>query len=354
VRVRGIRQRRVLAHVAHVLAQIVRMVHDHLVRAAQAEMVGGKDGVVVVGRPMQGDGAQVAGRKVRVPITERDGRSENYPAMHEDERPPEPRRTGRGIKAAGGIVVALGLLAAKFKTLLAVLFTLKWLVFLPKLLFSFGSIFLSLWVYAWIFGWKFGVVFILQILVHEMGHYVTLRNFGAPVSLPLFIPGLGAFVSSPMTEDPARNAVAALMGPVFGVAAATVCWGYGLFTGEPFWIAAAYVGFFLNLFNLIPAYPFDGGRVAGAIDGRIWLIGAALLVGFVVLTRNYSPFMLLILAFVLISSIPRGIAAWRGQVDPRERIAEPGHRVLMAIGYFGLIAIAIAGAAATISQRTAV
>jgi Zn-dependent protease len=278
--------------------------------------------------------------------------------MHEDDRldqpqmpapqplPGEPRK-GRGAGAAGGILVALAVLWTKIKLVLVALFWLKGFAF------SFGSIFISLWFYAILFGWKFGVVFVLQILVHEMGHYLTFRNYGVPVSLPMFVPGLGAFVSSPMTEDPARNAVAALMGPVFGVGAATVCWGYGLFTGEPFWIAAAYVGFFLNLFNLIPAYPFDGGRVAGAIDGRIWLIGAALLVGFVVLTRSFSPFMLLIVAFVLISSIPRGIAAWRGQVDPREQIAQPMQRALMAIGYFGLIAIAVAGAAATISQRAA-
>jgi Zn-dependent protease len=267
--------------------------------------------------------------------------------------PEQPNSMRRGAGAAGGILVGIAVFWTKVKLVLGVLFGLKWLVLAPKLLWSFGSIFASLWFYAILFGWKFGVVFVLQILVHEMGHYLTFRNYGVPVSLPMMIPGLGAFVSSPMTEDPARNAVAALMGPVFGVGAATVCWGYGLFTGEPFWIAAAYVGFFLNLFNLIPAYPFDGGRVAGAIDGRIWLVGAALLVGFVVLTHNYSPFMLLIVAFVLISSIPRGIAAWRGQVDPRERIAQPMQRVLMAIGYFGLIAIAIAGAAATISQRAA-
>ena len=251
----------------------------------------------------------------------------------------------------GGILVGIAVFWAKIKLVLGVLFGLKWLVLAPKLLLSFGSIFLSLWFYALLFGWKFGVVFVLQILVHEMGHYLTFRNFGVPASLPMFIPGLGAFISSPMTDDPGRNAVAALMGPVFGVAAATACWGYGLLTGEPFWIAAAYVGFFLNLFNLIPAYPFDGGRVAGAIDGRIWLVGAAMLVGYVVLFRHFSIFTLMIMVFVLSSSIPRGIAAWRGHVDPRERIAEPMQRVLMAIGYFGLIAIAVAGAAATVSQR---
>ncbi|HEY0395891.1 MAG TPA: site-2 protease family protein [Candidatus Elarobacter sp.] len=271
--------------------------------------------------------------------------------MHDDDpRLDQPRQNKGRAGTAGGILVALGLIAAKFKVLLGVLFSLKWLVLAPKLLLSFGSIFVSLWFYALLFGWKFGIVFILQILVHEMGHYVTFRNFGVPVSLPLFIPGLGAFVSAPMTADPARNAVAAIMGPVFGVAAAAVCWGYGAATGEPFWIAAAYVGFFLNLFNLIPAYPFDGGRVAGAIDGRLWLLGVALLLGWIVWFGHFSVFTLLIVLFVLMNSIPRGIAAWRGEVNPSERIASPAQRAVLAVTYFALIGIAVAGAAATVHQ----
>jgi Zn-dependent protease len=274
--------------------------------------------------------------------------------MHDDKDPYEPytmapttQKKRRSGGAVGGILVTLGLLAAKFKGVLLVLLNFKWLILAPKLLLSFGSIFVSVWFYALFFGWKLGVVFVLLILVHEMGHYLTFRNFGTPVSLPLFIPGLGAFVSSPMTSDPARNAVAALMGPVFGVAAAGVCWGYGVATGEPFWIAAAYIGFFLNLFNLIPALPFDGGRIAGAIDGRIWLIGVALLVGWVVVFRHFTPFTLMILIFVLITSVPRGLAAWRGQADPLVQVASPRQRGALAFAYFALIAVAVAGSAAT-------
>jgi Zn-dependent protease len=270
--------------------------------------------------------------------------------MHDHDPFKQPGRQQQNQRrggAAGGILVALGLAAAKFKGALLLLVNFKWLLLLGPKLLSFGSIFVSIWFYALFFGWKFGVVFVLLILVHEMGHFLTFRNFGTPVSLPLFVPGLGAFVSSPMTSDPARNAVAALMGPVFGVAASAACWGYGIVTGEPFWVAAAYVGFFLNLFNLIPAFPFDGGRVAGAIDGRIWLVGVALLIGWVVTFRAFTPFTFLILIFVLVSSLPRGLAAWRGQVDPLVQVASPGQRGALAVAYFGLIALALAGSAAT-------
>ena len=269
--------------------------------------------------------------------------------------PPQPKKRGGAL---GGALVALGLLAVKFKALLGALFAFKWLILAPKLLLSFGSVFVSLWFYALLFGWKFAIVFVALIFVHEMGHYVTFRNFGMSVSLPMFIPGLGAFVSTPMSTDPARNAIGAIMGPVFGVAASTICWAYGAATqpavslDHNFWIAAAYVGFFLNLFNLIPAYPLDGGRIAGAIDGRLWLLGAVLIVawlGYDVVRLGHIPsaFTLLILGFVLFSSLPRAIAAFRGRIDPRERIGSGAQRAILAISYFGLLAICAAGAAAT-------
>jgi Zn-dependent protease len=270
---------------------------------------------------------------------------DEHDPFRQPRQPPPAKRRGAGT--AGGILAALALAAAKFKIILAALLSFKWLLLAPKLLLSFGSIFISIWFYAVLFGWKFGVVFVLLILVHELGHLLTFRNFGVPASLPMFIPGLGAFVSSPMTKDPARNAVAALMGPVFGVLASAACWGYGMATGEQFWIAAAYVGFFLNLFNLLPVFPFDGGRVAGAIDARLWLVGIVLLVAFVVVFHWFTAFTVLILIFVAVNSIPRIMATLRGQIDPTIAVALPAQRAALALAYFGLIAVAVAGAAAT-------
>jgi Zn-dependent protease len=265
----------------------------------------------------------------------------------QNENPPVEAPPKRRGGAVGSALVALGLLAAKFKVILALLLSTKWLIFAPKLLISLGSIALSVWLYAAFWGWKFGVVFVALIAVHELGHYLTFRAFGIAASLPLFIPGLGAFVSSPMSNDPWRNAIAAIMGPVVGVAASALCWSYGLSGGGSFWIAVAYTGFFLNLFNLIPAYPLDGGRVAGAIDGRLWLIGAIAIVAYIVWRHAFSPFTILILIFVLVQSVPRALAAFRGEVDPTLQIGSEAQRGIMAIAYFGLLALAAAGAAET-------
>ncbi len=280
--------------------------------------------------------------------------------MHDHDPLLQPRQAGdpkprRGMGPIGGVLAALAVAAAKFKVILSGLLAFKWLFLGSKLLLSFGSIFLSVGVYALLFGgWKIAIVFVLMMLVHELGHLLTFRNFGIPASLPLFIPGLGAFVSSPMSADPAKNAIAALMGPVFGVMAAAACWGYGLFTHEQFWIACAYIGFFLNLFNLLPVFPFDGGRVAGAIDARLWLLGVVLLVGFVVFFHAFSIFTVLILIFVLVNSIPRIRATLRGQVDPTIHIADGSTRATLAFFYFALIALAVAGGAETAPHASAV
>lgn len=279
--------------------------------------------------------------------------------MHDDERREQPKQGSGRAGTAGGILVALGLAAAKFKALLALLFSIKWLFIAPKLLFSFGSMFLSVWLYAqWFGGWKIAIVFVLMILVHELGHFVTWRNFGVKAALPLFIPGFGALVSAPATGTPAQNVAAALAGPVFGVAAAAVCWAFAFALGEPslvpqerFWTGAAYIGFFLNLFNLIPTPPFDGGAIAGAIDARLWIVGIVLL-GAWVLFFGPSVFGIVILLLMLVTAVPRVLAMLRGQLDPHASGLLPVQRTVTFVAYIVLILIAVAGAAATHMQRT--
>jgi Zn-dependent protease len=257
---------------------------------------------------------------------------------------PPPRKGWRN--GAGGAVLAAALIAAKFKTILAVLLSLKWFFIGSKLLLSFGSIFVSIWFYALAFGWKLGVVFVLLILVHEMGHWVVLRGFGVDVSLPYFIPGLGAFVAQKqMTANNVQDAASALAGPVVGIAASAICQAYGIATGNPFWVVAAHIGYLLNLFNLIPVLPLDGGRVAGSIDPRIWMFGLVLFVGYLLFTGLNHPIAWLFLILIGASSIPRAIAAWRGVVDPRVLQTPPALRGLIALAYFATIAIAALGAA---------
>jgi Zn-dependent protease len=128
--------------------------------------------------------------------------------------------------------------------------------------FKFLSLFISVAAYALIWGWTFGAGFVAMILIHELGHYFEAKRQRLDVSIPRFIPFLGAYVAiknSPL--NPMRNAQLALAGPAAGGLAAAVCWGVASATGSSLLHALAYAGFFLNLINMLPIGILDGGAV---------------------------------------------------------------------------------------------
>jgi Zn-dependent protease len=133
-------------------------------------------------------------------------------------------------------------------------------------IFKFFGIFISVGAYALIWGWKFAVGFVLLILVHEMGHFFEARRQGLEVTLPTFVPFLGAYVlikNAPL--NPWKNALVALAGPSLGSVGAAACWGLGAAMDSDLLRALAYAGFLINLFNLIPVGILDGGAVWRAI-----------------------------------------------------------------------------------------
>lgn len=218
------------------------------------------------------------------------------------------------------------------KLLLLLLKALK----LGKLLPAVGSMLLSVGVYALMFGWRYAVGFVALILVHEMGHYLAARRRGLDVGLPTFIPFVGAWIQlKQLPHDAETEAYVGVAGPLVGTVGALGCFYLARETGSTLLLALAYSGFFLNLFNLIPLAPFDGGRVTAAISPRLWLIGAPLLVALFF----YSPSPLLILMALL--ALPNVLKAWRGVSTPEEQAyySVPAEtRVSYAALYLGLAA----------------
>jgi Zn-dependent protease len=127
---------------------------------------------------------------------------------------------------------------------------------------KFLGLFVSVGGYALIWGWPFGIGFVLLIFVHELGHYLEARRQGLKVSLPVFIPFIGAYVAlKDVPFDPWRNAKVSLAGPFLGGIGAAACLVAGELSDSRLLLALAYTGFFLNLFNLIPIGFLDGGRI---------------------------------------------------------------------------------------------
>ena len=130
--------------------------------------------------------------------------------------------------------------------------------------------------YGWLFGFTFAIGFVLLLLVHEMGHVIQLRREGIKASAPIFIPFLGAVIAAKsLGKDAAAEARVGLAGPILGSIATLVPLGIWLATGSEFWRALAYLGFFLNLFNLLPVVPLDGGRAMAALSPAVWIAGLA-------------------------------------------------------------------------------
>ena len=225
------------------------------------------------------------------------------------------------------------------------------LLLLPKLKIftTSASMLVSIAAYAWIWGWAFAVGFVLLLLIHEMGHVIQLRREGVEASAPMFIPFLGAVIAAKsMGDDAAAEARVGLAGPILGTIASLVPLGIWLATGEEFWQALAYVGFFLNLLNLLPVLPLDGGRAMAALSPWVWAVGYAALVALTFAFPN--PILILVLIF-------GGFESWRrfkARNTPESRAyhAIPGRtRALVAITYIGLAAALAVGVAETFLEK---
>jgi Zn-dependent protease len=156
-----------------------------------------------------------------------------------------------------------------------------WAMLSPK---SLGTLVAFLVVYAAIFGVKFGAGFAVMIAIHEMGHYIDIRRRGLPADMPVFLPGLGAYVRwRGMGVSAVTRAQISLAGPLAGLLAAVGCYALWKGTSLPIWGGLARAGAFLNALNLIPVAILDGGQAAFAL-GRVQ---RALLMAIAVATGIY-------------------------------------------------------------------
>jgi len=240
-------------------------------------------------------------------------------------------------------LAAVGLVVWKFKALALAAFKLKVFTTSASMLVSIGA-------YALLWGWKFAVGFVLLLFVHELGHVLELRRQGVPATAPLFIPFLGAVVGmKQMPADAWREAQVALAGPILGTAGALAVWGAAEALDSELLLAIAFVGFFLNLFNLLPIVPLDGGRAVAAIHPSFWAVGLVLLVGLVIVAPN--PILLLVLVL-------GGLELWRRWKERNEPGAAeyykvtPWQRIAVGVTYVGLAAGLALAMSATFVERS--
>jgi Zn-dependent protease len=253
------------------------------------------------------------------------------------------RRRSR-LKTLGGLLIPLVFLASKAKGLFLAVIKIKAVTTL-------GTMFVSIAAYAVAFGWPFAVGFVLLIFVHEMGHVIQLRREGVEASAPVFIPFLGAVIwAKSLGDDAAAEARVGLAGPILGTIGTLIPLAVWLATGSDLWRALAYVGFFINLINLLPVLPLDGGRAMAVLGPKVWVVG--LLVAVAAAVIFLGPIMLLL---ILLLGGPELYHRFKNRNSEESRkFHSVSTRTKVAVGavYLSLAVLLIIGITETYVPRT--
>jgi Zn-dependent protease len=152
-----------------------------------------------------------------------------------------------------------------------------------------------------------------------------------------------------MPEDAWKESRVALAGPILGSIGAAVVWALGAAIGSDLLVALAFTGFFLNLFNLLPIVPLDGGRAVAAVHPALWGLGLAGLVALAFWHPN--PILILILVVGAFELWRR----WRERDNPAAAAyykVLPWQRVTAGAVYIGLAALLAVAMTATHLERT--
>ncbi len=207
------------------------------------------------------------------------------------------------------------------------------------------GLFISFGLYLWYGGIWFAVGLIGLIFVHEMGHWLEAKRQGLPVSAPIFIPFLGASIF--LKEHPQsawHEFQLAIAGPLLGSIGAAAVFGVAVAEDSNRLRAIAFLGFFINLFNLLPVVPLDGGRIVSAIHPALWVLGLLALLGLVLYRPN--GILVLILVFAAMELWQRWQTRHLAGAQSYYSVT-PVRRLVAAISYFGLAALLVLAMHAT-------
>jgi Zn-dependent protease len=206
-----------------------------------------------------------------------------------------------------------------------------------KLFGTLATMLIAIGVYAIAFGWRYAVGIVAMLFLHEMGHYVAARQRGLKVRLPMFVPFVMAWTTLEETpHDAETDAYIALAGPMLGTVAAIGAYFVARDQGAHWLLAVSYTGFVINLINMIPLPPLDGGKITAVLSPRIWLLGVPIIGALMWVHLSVILLLVAILAF------PHVVAALKfDKNDPANQqyfAVSPRVRWEYGLLYVGLIA----------------
>lgn len=261
--------------------------------------------------------------------------------VYGNEKIKEKKKSPKNKKGLGAVAAAVIAALAKIKGVLIIFFTKFKILFSILKISKFGatavSMLATIGIYAMQYGFWYAAGFVGLIFIHEMGHYAVAKKVGLEVSGPIFIPFIGALINMKnQPKDAIIEAEVGYGGPFWGTIGALIALIIFWFTGSKLALSLAYAGFLLNLFNLIPVEPLDGGRVVAAISPYLWFIGIPILVYFIFV--SFNPVLILIGIF----GIKEAYKLWKNRDEDYYNI--PSYtRLSFGFYYFGLLVADVIG-----------
>ena len=271
--------------------------------------------------------------------------------------PLEHTNRRRGI---AGTIAAGGALVLKFAGSLK--FILLGLLKAPFLI----SILLNVVIYAFLYSTQLGPVFGLAygggivglIFIHEMGHMVAARMTDTETTNPLFIPFMGAVIGVKKYRNATIEAINGIGGPVLGTIGTIAVLGWANSIGfNSTWgtllLRLSYLGFLINLFNMVPVtfgggFTLDGGRVLQAVSKWVFLAGPVVL-GLIFVTGVFqSP-------LILLFALGGAYGAYRQfgkKLDPEYHTTTLPGKIFITAAYFALLGVLVMGMAFTEATYT--
>lgn len=244
-------------------------------------------------------------------------------------------------KFLSGLLLLLGVAALKAKGLFLLLFEKVRILFVNPfegfggLQYAIAGGSFAVTIAAYTTKWPLAVVvgFVVITLIHEIGHAVAIRAKGLRAGFMVFIPFIGGAVT--LKDQPRSvydDAMIGLAGPFAGTMASLICLQIYKWKHDPLWLLIAFLGFVLNLFNLLPIGMLDGGRISAAVTKWMWVFGGGALVYKVWGQPNPLTIVILVLAaFQVYASIVRE------KTDKRFFEITPAQRAAVAVLYFALV-----------------
>jgi Zn-dependent protease len=198
---------------------------------------------------------------------------------------------------------------------------------LISLVISFGG-------YALFYGPWFAVALVTMIFVHEMGHVLEIRRQGMTATAPIFIPFLGAAIfqrSHP--TDALKQAEIGIAGPIAGTIGATAAFALYGATHNDVLLLAALIGFYINLFNLIPVWQLDGSWILAPVSKWFQVAGYGMIVVAALFLHFVSP----LLIIIAVLGVPTLISRFRAASNPYYTSVPAGARWAMGGAWLALV-----------------